>query len=108
MERKVLFDIFDVGGRNKACLSESAFALAALALQQVAFTLFAAEYLPCAGNFEAFGDGLTCFCFSSYSWHGARKLPDATSLARQKWTFLESWSGACPVVFEFGNRENFD
>ena len=86
MERKVLFDVFDVGVGNKACSAEGAFALAALALKQVAFSLITTKYLPCASDFEALGDGLPCFCFSSYSWHGARKLPDATLLARQKWT----------------------
>jgi len=39
MEGKVLFDISDVCFRNQACLAESAFALAALALKQVAFSL---------------------------------------------------------------------
>jgi hypothetical protein len=42
MERKVLFDIFDVSSRNKARSTESAFALAALALKQVAFSLMTA------------------------------------------------------------------
>ena len=89
MERKVFFDIFDVCLGNEGRLTESAFALAALALQQVAFPLFTTKYLPCASDFEALGDGLTCFCFSSYSWHGARKLLNTTSLARRKWVFLE-------------------
>lgn len=74
MERKVLFDIFDVGVGNKARSAESAFALAALALKQVAFALVATEYFPCTSDFEAFGDGFPCFCFSRYSWHGAGKL----------------------------------
>ena len=85
MERKVLFDILDVSRRNQACLAESAFALAALALEQVAFSLETAKYLPCASDFEALGDGLPCFCFSSDSWHGARKLREPVVLARQKW-----------------------
>jgi hypothetical protein len=42
MERKVLFDIFDVSSRNKTRFAESAFALAALALKQVAFSLMTA------------------------------------------------------------------
>jgi len=85
VERKVLFDISDVSGGNKGCLTESAFALAALALQQVAFSLFATQDLPGASDFEALGDGLPCFCFSSYSWHGGRNLVSHALLARQKW-----------------------
>jgi hypothetical protein len=85
MEGKVLFDILDVSCRNQAGLAESAFALAALALKQVAFSLVTTEYLPCASDFEALGDGLPCFCFSSNSWHGARKLREPGMLARQKW-----------------------
>jgi hypothetical protein len=42
MERKVFFDIFDVCGRDKSGSTESAFALAALALKQVAFSLVTA------------------------------------------------------------------
>jgi hypothetical protein len=42
MEGKVLFDILDVSGRNKTRFTESAFALAALALKQVAFSLMTA------------------------------------------------------------------
>jgi hypothetical protein len=42
MEGKVLFDIFDVCVRNKSRPAESAFALAALALKQVAFSLMTA------------------------------------------------------------------
>jgi len=88
MERKVLFDILDVCCRNKACLAESAFALAALALKQVAFSLETAKYLPCTSDFESLGDGFPCFCFSSYSWHGARKLLNRVLLAREKWKGL--------------------
>jgi hypothetical protein len=41
-----------------------ALALAILALRQVALALFATEYLPGAGNFEALGNGFPCLCFS--------------------------------------------
>ena len=85
MERKVLFDIFDVGGGNKGCFTEKAFPLTVLALKQVSFSLFATEDLPGASDFEALGDGLTCFCFSSYSWHGAQNLVINDLLASQKW-----------------------
>lgn len=85
MERKVLFDILDVGVGNKGCFAKEALALPVLALEQVAFSLFAAKDLPGASDFEAFGDGLPCFCFSSYSWHGARNLATRTLLASQKW-----------------------
>lgn len=85
MEGKVLFDILDVSGRNKTRFTESAFALAALALKQVAFSLMTAKYLPGASDFEALGDGLPCFCFSSYSWHGARNLTTCVFLASRKW-----------------------
>lgn len=88
MERKVLFDIFDVGVGNQACSAEGAFALAALALKQVAFALMATEDLPCTGDFEAFCDGFPCFCFSRYSWHGAGKLAVWDTLARRKWLFF--------------------
>lgn len=90
MERKVLFDIFDVCVGYETRTTESAFALAALALKQVAFPLVTAENLSCARDFEALGDGLSCFCFSSYSWHGARKLMNALRLAREKWLFSDS------------------
>jgi hypothetical protein len=42
MEGKVLFDIFDVSSRYESSFTESAFALAALALKQVAFSLMTA------------------------------------------------------------------
>ena len=84
MEGKVLFDILDVGVRHESGPAESAFALAALALKQVAFSLMATQDLPCTSNFEALGDGFPCFCFSSNSWHGARKLGNHRVLARQK------------------------
>jgi hypothetical protein len=84
-EGKVLFDVFDVGVGNKGGLAENAFAFAALALQQVAFALFATEYFPGACHFEALGDGFPCLCFSSNSWHGARNLGSVAALARQKW-----------------------
>ena len=42
MERKVFFDIFDVCSRDKSSSTESAFALAALALKQVSFSLVTA------------------------------------------------------------------
>lgn len=83
MEGKVLFDIFDVSGGNEGCLTEGAFALAAFALQQVAFSLFTTKYLPGASDFEALGDGLPCFCFSSDSWHGAGKLGMWPGMARR-------------------------
>ena len=57
MEGKVLFDILDVGVGNKTRSAESAFALAALALKQVAFSLVTTEYLPGASDFEALGMG---------------------------------------------------
>jgi len=82
VERKVLFDIFNVSGGNKGGFTEKALALAVLALKQVSFSLFAAEYLPGASDFESLGDGLPCFCFSSYSWHGARNLAIDARLAR--------------------------
>jgi len=85
MEGKVLFDIFDVSVRHESGPAESAFALAALALKQVAFSLMATQDLPCASDFEALGDGFPCFCFSSNSWHGARNLRNQENLARQKW-----------------------
>jgi hypothetical protein len=85
MEGKVLFDIFDVSVRHESGPAESAFALAALALKQVAFSLMATQDLPCASDFEALGDGFPCFCFSSNSWHGARKLRNRENMARQKW-----------------------
>jgi hypothetical protein len=92
MERKVLFDVFNVSVGNKACSAESAFALTALALKQVAFALVATKNLSCAGDFEALGDGLPCFCFSRYSWHGGRKLPVGAVLAREKWSFFKKGS----------------
>ncbi len=85
MEGKVLFDILDVSVGHKGCFTESAFALAALALKQVAFSLMATKNLACTSNFEALGDGFPCFCFSSYSWHGARNLRIGLMMARQKW-----------------------
>ena len=85
MERKVLFNISHVGLGNEGSFTESAFALAALALQQVAFPLFTAQNLPGASDFESLGDGLPCFCFSSYSWHGGRKIPIRIFLASQNW-----------------------
>jgi pyridoxal biosynthesis lyase PdxS len=63
-EGKVLFDVLDVSIRNEARLAESALALPVLALEQVAFALFAAEYFPGARYFEALGDGFPCLCFS--------------------------------------------
>jgi hypothetical protein len=74
MEGKVLLDSLDVSVRHESGSTESAFALAALALKQVAFSLMTTQDLPCASDFEALGDGFPCFCFSSNSWHGARKL----------------------------------
>jgi hypothetical protein len=85
MERKILFDVFNVSIGNKARSTESAFALAALALKQVAFSLMTTQNLSCARDFEALGDGLPCFCFSRYSWHGGRKLATRAALAREKW-----------------------
>jgi hypothetical protein len=85
MEGKVLLDSTDVSFRHESDLAESAFALAALALKQVAFSLVTTQDLPCASDFEALGDGFPCFCFSSNSWHGARKLRNRENLARQKW-----------------------
>jgi len=85
MEGKVLLDSLDVSFRHESGLAESAFALAALALKQVAFSLMSTQDLPGASDFEALGDGFPCFCFSSNSWHGARKLMNQMGLARQKW-----------------------
>jgi hypothetical protein len=85
MEGKTLFDTLNVSGGNKGCFTEKALALTVLALKQVSLSLFTTKYLPCASDFEAFGDGLPCFCFSSDSWHGARKLREQGVLARQKW-----------------------
>jgi hypothetical protein len=85
MEGKVLLDSTDVSFRHESGLAESAFALAALALKQVAFSLMSAQDLPGASDFEALGDGFPCFCFSSNSWHGAQKLRNHEALARQKW-----------------------
>ena len=84
VEGKVLFDVPDIGGGNEGGFAQSAFALAILALEQVAFTLFAAKNLPSARDFEAFGDSLPCFCFSSYSWHAARIIATGALLARAK------------------------
>ena len=95
MEGKVLLDSLDVSFRHESGLTESAFALAALALKQVAFSLMSTQDLPGASDFEALGDGFPCFCFSSNSWHGARKLRNMMVLARQKWAknqfFFEGW-----------------
>jgi hypothetical protein len=84
MERKVLFDVFNIRIRNKGGLPETTFAFAVLALQQVTCALFAAQYLPRSSDFEALGYGFPCLCFSSDSWHGAAKLSPIRTLASQK------------------------
>ena len=84
MEGKVLLDSLDVSVRHESGPTERAFALAALALKQVAFSLMTTQDLPCASDFEALGDGFPCFCFSSDSWHGKGKLVILTTLARGK------------------------
>lgn len=89
MEGEVLFDIFDVGVGNECGATEEAFPLAVLALKQVAFSLFTAKDLPSTGDFESLCNGFSCFCFSSYSWHGAGNLGSLSCMASQKWVFLE-------------------
>ena len=85
MEGQVLFDIFDVGIGNQACLTQPALALAVLALQQVAFALFPTEDFARTSDFETLGNGFPCLCFSRDSRHGRGKLGTRSPLARQKW-----------------------
>ena len=86
MERKILFDVFNVCGGNKGGLAQPALALAVLALKQVACPLAPPEDLACSSHFEALGYGLPCLCFSRDSWHGAVKLGPADLVASQKWS----------------------
>jgi hypothetical protein len=88
VEGKVLFDVFNVGVGDQGSLTQPALALAVLALQQVAGSLFPSEDLPRTCHFEAFGNGFPGLCFSRDSWHGTGKLGITDSLASQKWMFF--------------------
>jgi hypothetical protein len=87
MEGQVLFDILDVGVGDEGGPAQPALALAVLALKQVACSLTPAEDLARTSDFEAFGDGFPCLCFSRDSWHGAGRLGLRGAVARQKWGF---------------------
>jgi hypothetical protein len=85
MEGQILFDAFNVGVGNQCGLTQPALALAVLALKQVAGPLTATEDLARTSDFEAFGDGFPCLCFSRDSWHGTGKLGAGQPVASQKW-----------------------
>ena len=102
VEGKILFDVSNVSIGNKACLTQPALALAVLALQQVACSLFTTKDLPRTCHLEAFGNGFPCLCFSRDSWHGARKLTTHPPLASKKrHLFLEI--RGCPTSFASHN-----
>jgi hypothetical protein len=86
MEGQVLFDILDVGVGDEGGPAQPAFPLAVLALKQVACSLTPTEDLARTSDFEAFGDGFPCLCFSRDSWHGAGRLGFTHPMARQKWS----------------------
>ncbi len=84
MEGQVFPDVAEVGIGDQRGLTEPAFALAVLALEQVASALAATEDLARASDLEAFGNGFACLCFSGDSRHGARRLGVGPRVARGK------------------------
>lgn len=63
-ERKIFHHALVVCSADNGGFAQSTLALAILALEQVASTLFAAEDLPCTRDLESLGDGLASLCFT--------------------------------------------